>query len=325
VVARARLVLTMISFRFHLVSLIAVFLAVGLGILVGSTVVDQVIVDRLDTEIRSVSHESNQLKSDNSQLKDEVSKLEDFVRKSSAYAVQQRLAAVPVAIVADKGVDATAVNSVLTSLRASGADVPGVLWLDDKWRLDSPKDLPALQSAAKLPQGNVAASRVAALRALAARLAESRAPRRSPPPRDVIDPLRSAGFLDFSDGKRSSLAAFPARAARVLVLTGTDSHLSATDTMVDFVQALLAAKVPTVLGEVYDAGGGSGSAPKRGAALEPVRGDPALAKQVTTFDDAELPQGPLTAVISLEQIAEGRIGQYGFGEGASEPIPPLPS
>ena len=315
----------MISFRFHLVSLIAVFLAVGLGILVGSTVVDQVIVDRLDTEIRSVSHESNQLKSDNSQLKDEVSKLEDFLRKSSAYALQQRLEAVPVAIVADKGIDASAVNSVLASVRAAGADVPGVLWLDDKWRLDSSKDLPALQSAAKLAPGNVAASRLAALRELATRLADPPAPRRSRSARDVIEPLRSAGFLDFSDGKGSSLAAFPVKPARVLVMTGTDSHLSATDTMVDFVQALLAAKVPTVLGEVYDAHGGSVSAPKRGASLEPVRGDPALAKQVTTLDDAELPQGPLTAVIALEQIAEGRVGQYGFGEGASEAIPPLPS
>ena len=64
--------------------------------------------------------------------------------------------------------------------------------------------------------------------------------------------------------------------------------------------------------------------PKRGAALEPVRGDPALAKQVTTLDDAELPQGALTAVISLEQIADGTIGHYGYGEGASEAIPPIP-
>ena len=71
----------MINFRFHLVSLIAVFLAMGLGILVGSTVVDQVIVDRLDREIRSVSHESNQLKSDNSQLKDQVSQLNDFLKQ----------------------------------------------------------------------------------------------------------------------------------------------------------------------------------------------------------------------------------------------------
>ena len=114
----------MINFRFHLVSLIAVFLALGLGILVGSTVVDQVIVDRLDREIRSVSRESNQLNAENRDLKDEVSKLDDFVRKSSVYLVEQRLSAVPVAIIAEKGVDATAVSSVLSSVRAAGADVP---------------------------------------------------------------------------------------------------------------------------------------------------------------------------------------------------------
>ena len=93
--------------------------------------------------------------------------------------------------------------------------------------------------------------------------------------------------------------------------------------MVDFVQSLLSSDVPTVLGEVYDANGGSAATPKRGAALEPVRGDPTLAKQVTTLDDVELPQGPLTAVVSLEQIASGTVGHYGYGEGATATIPSL--
>ena len=312
----------MINFRFHLVSLIAVFLAMGLGILVGSTVVDQVIVDRLDREISNVSHESNQIKSDNSQLKDQVSKLDDFLRKSSAYAVQGRLTAIPVAIVAEKGIDSAAVSAVLESVRAAGAIVPGVLWLDDKWRLDAPKDLRSLQSAARITSGNVAASRLAALRALATRLAAPQSTR-ARARRDVVEPLRSAGFLDFTDGTRSALAAFPARSARVLVLTGSDSHLSGTDTMVDFVQSLLTADVPTVLGEVYDAKHGSGTTPKRGAALEPVRGAPALAKRVATLDDVELPQGALTAVVSLEQVAGGTVGHYGYGEGATETIPAL--
>jgi Copper transport outer membrane protein, MctB len=312
----------MINFRFHLVSLIAVFLAMGLGILVGSTVVDQVIVDRLDREISSVSHESNDLKSENNALKNEVSQLNDFLRKSSAYAVERRLTGVPVAIVAEKGIDAAAVNQVLTSLRAAGAIVPGVLWLDAKWRLDSPKDLRSLQNAARVT-GNVAAARLAALRALAVRLADpptGRTARR----RDVVEPLRSAGFLDFNDGKRADLAAFPPSAARVLVLTGTDSELSATDTMVNLVQSLVDADAPTVVGEVYDANDGGPTAPKRGAALEPVRGDPPLAKLVTTLDDAELAQGALIAVISLDQIADGTVGHYGYGEGANETIPPVP-
>src|SRR5215470_9135600 len=126
----------MINFRFHIVSLIAVFLAMGLGILVGSTVVDQVVVDRLDREIRDVSHESNQVKSENS-----------------------RLDGVPVAIIAEKGVDRSAVTSLVSTVKASGAVVPGVFWLTDKWRLDSPKDVHALQSAAHV-SGNIAAVRM---------------------------------------------------------------------------------------------------------------------------------------------------------------------
>ena len=68
-------------------------------------------------------------------------------------------------IVAEKGIDSGAVSSVLASVRAAGADVPGVLWLDDKWRLDSPKDLRALQTATRIAPGNVAASRVGRARA----------------------------------------------------------------------------------------------------------------------------------------------------------------
>ena len=52
-----------------------------------------------------------------------------------------------------------------------------------------------------------------------------------------------------------------------------------------------------------------------------MRGDPELAKQVTTFDDAELPQGALTAVIALQQVEVGTVGHYGYGEGANETIP----
>jgi len=74
----------MINFRFHLVSLIAVFLALGLGILVGSTVVDQVVVDRLDREIQSVRHDSSAVNNTNNELKGQMSQLQDYLNKSSA-------------------------------------------------------------------------------------------------------------------------------------------------------------------------------------------------------------------------------------------------
>jgi hypothetical protein len=291
----------------------------GLGILVGSTVVDQVIVDRLDREIRDVSHESNQLRSENNRLGDQVSKLNDFVQKSSGYAVQDRLADIPVAIVAEKGVDGSAVSSLLSTVRASGAEVPGVFWLTDKWLLDSPKDLRSLESAAHVT-GNIADVRMAAMRALTTQFGSAASGSRA---RDVITPLRSAGFVDFTDGKKSALESFPSRPARVLFVTGTDSHLAETDTMLDAVQSALARRSPVVVGEVYDARNGDASSPKRGAMVAPVRGDPSLADNVSTLDDVELPQGPLTAVLALQQAGDGEVGQYGYGEGAHDTIPPL--
>lgn len=310
----------MINFRFHIVSLIAVFLAMGLGILVGSTVVDQVVVDRLDREIRDVSHESNQVKSENNRLGDQVSKLNDFVHKSSAYAAEDRLVGVPVAIIAEKGVDGSTVSSLVSTVKASGATVPGVFWLTDKWRLDSPKDMRALENAAHV-SGNIAAVRMGALRALAAELSAP-APETSGT-RTVVDQLHSAGFLDFSDGKKSALEAFPPRQARVMYVTGTDSHLATTDTMLDTLQSALARHSSVVVGEVYDDKGNDASAPKRGTTVEPVRGDPALADNVSTLDDLDLAQGPLTAVIALQQQGQGIVGHYGYGSGAHDAIPAL--
>jgi Copper transport outer membrane protein, MctB len=313
----------MISFRFHLVSLIAVFLALGLGILVGSTVVDQVIVDRLDREIRSVRHDSSEANAENRALKDQLAQSEDFLKKSAAYTVDQRLEQVPVVLVAEKGVDAGVMKSMLTTLRAAGAVAPGVFWLDDAWRLDAADELTALHTAASVT-GNNATARLAAMRVLAQRLTEP-APRGGRGKADVLDTLSARGFVDFTDGKKADLATFPTQSARVLVVTGTDSRLDGSETLVDLVQALVAVDAPVVVAEAYDNHHLAAPVPVRGASVAPVRGDVTLSKDVSTLDDGELVQGQVTAVIALEQLAAGTVGHYGYGQGAQSPLPALAS
>jgi hypothetical protein len=311
----------MINFRFHLVSLIAVFLALGLGILVGSSVVDRAIVDNLEREINNVKNDSKQAKADLKARDDTLSKLDEYVKKSSAYAVDQRLIDVPVAIVAERGVDASITKATLTMLQAAGADVPGVFWLTDKWRLDNPDDLAKLQGAAHV-SGNNATARADALQLLARRLAQPQSSGRRRTP-DLVEPLRQAGFLDFTDGDRSALARFPRRAARVLVVTGTNSDLSGIDTVVPLVRGLVAVNAPSVVGEVYDSHDGASPVPERGASVAPIRGDSTLQQDVSTVDDLELAQGQVSVVIALEQLAGGTVGHYGYGRSASDgPLPP---
>jgi hypothetical protein len=307
----------MISFRFHLVSLIAVFLALGLGILVGSTVVDQVIVDRLDREIKDVRHDSSQANEENRLLKDQIAQNEDFLKKQAPYAVDQRLAQQPVVVIADKGIDSGTLKSMVTMLKSAGADVPGVLWLSDSWRLDKAADLTSLHAAAGVT-GNNATARLAALRLVAQRVSgpPTHAERRS----DVLQSLISSGFLELSDGNKDELKSFPAESARVLVVTGTDSQLEGTDTLTDLVQSLVNADAPVVVAEAYDDHHLAPPVPQRGASVTPIRGDSNLSKEVSTLDDAELVQGQITAVIALEQ-SPSTVGHYGYGQGASMPLP----
>jgi len=97
--------------------------------------------------------------------------------------------------------------------------------------------------------------------------------------------------------------------------------LNGSSTLVAFVRALLAENAPSVVAEAYDDHGGTAPIPLRGAAIAPVRGDSALSKDVSTIDDAEVTQGQVAIAIALEAIVGGTVGHYGYGQGASGPLP----
>jgi hypothetical protein len=332
----------MINFRFHLVSLVAVFLAMGLGILVGSTVIDQKIVNRLDREINSVRNENKTRKAESKELARQNSDQQDFIELAAPYVVDGRLDGQSVAIVAERGVDGGVVKKTQTLLRGAGADVPVVLWLDDSWLLDTDSRRADLASALGIQAGDQAAIRVQALDRLARRFehppsatvssTSSTRPRSTStggaattttvPPSDLLTQLDDAGFLSVTDGNASELADFPNRVAHVLLITGDNSHFLGTGMTSAFTRALTRARVPAVVGAIYDAGNDTEHPRERGAALASVLDDRVLSKAVSTLDDLEMEQGRIGATLALEVVANGAIGHYGYGPDASAPLPP---
>src|ERR1700712_3374750 len=95
----------MINFRFHLVSLVAVFLSLGLGILVGSTVIDQGIVNRLDSDINHVKKENSKVEASNKVLAEQNKQLQQYIDDSAPFVGDGRLDARSVALVAEGGVN----------------------------------------------------------------------------------------------------------------------------------------------------------------------------------------------------------------------------
>jgi hypothetical protein len=340
----------MINFRFHLVSLVAVFLAMGLGILVGSTVIDQKIVNRLDTEIHRVSKDNDVRKAESKKLAKENADQQDFIDLAAPYVVDGRLDGQSVAIVAERGVDGAVVKKTETLLRSAGADVPAVLWLDDSWLLDTEQRVSDLQNAVGV-QGDQRTIRDRALDLLAHRLAtaptkptttttarstptskpESSTTRRSttttttPANPDVLSALDSAGFVSVTDGNASDFSDFPTRAGHVLVITGDNSHFAGTAMTSTIMHALVRAGVPSVVAAIYDEGSNTDNPPERGASLSSVLDDRVLSKSVSTIDDLDLEQGQIGVTLILEVVANGAIGHYGYGPDASAPLPPHPS
>jgi hypothetical protein len=340
----------MINFRFHLVSLIAVFLALGLGILVGSTVIDQGIVNRLDSEINDVRKENSARAATSDQLAKQNSQLQQFANLIAPYAGDVRLDGQSIALVAEKGVSGDVVKQTEQALQQAGADVPAVLWLNDSWRLDSTTRLQALESALNL-RGNTLGVRDAALNLLVRRLtkvptsrhhtkATSRSatstpnPSTSPPKRtttsspapaahiDVLTALEQAGFISVTDGDAAAFAAFPAHTVDLLEITGDDSDFAGTDLTAAFARAAVNGKLPTAVAAVYDAGDNPTKGPVRGAALASILDDNVLSHAVSTVDDLDQIQGQIAAVLTLEVIGGGNVGHYGYGTGASAPLPP---
>ena len=316
----------MINFRFHLVSLVAVFLALTVGIVMGATVIDRAIVDGLNDRIDSVSRKADERKKDNEALAADVGRLNEFVQQSQPYVVEGRLTDVPVVVLATRGIDAGAVDAQVEVLRQAGAVVPGIVWLEDSWGLGDDKAATALGEALGESSRDPNTLRDSAWRALAARLHDGQAPVDIAPPTDTtpatdaLVTLVDAGFVQVERvGDRDvDLATFPGRNARAVLLSG--AGFAPGNLLRAGARALAGAGIPTVVGEVYAA---ATPASTRAQILVPIRtGDPIAG--VSTVDDVELAEGRMAVVLAGSDL--GRVppvtGHYGYGEGATRALPP---
>jgi hypothetical protein len=311
----------MINFRFHLVSLIAVFLALALGVVMGSTVIDRAVVNGLENRIKHVENKAEARKRENTELRAQVDQLQGAVDGSAPFAVTGRLESVRVAVVAVRGVDGDALKGpqgAVTLAQQAGAQAPGVLWLEQKLAL--PDDATTKQLADILgKQESAKALREDAWKALAERLGQAgqggdtglRGP-------DLLAALNDAGFVQFESvggqaGGDFSLAAYPGDGARVLLVDGTDGKLSASELVGPLARALATVRMPIVAAEVYrDRRHG----PDRGEAVKVIRDDGELKQTVSTVDDLDLVEGRIAAVLALADLGRRVVGHYGYGDGA---------
>ncbi|HEY4396051.1 MAG TPA: copper transporter [Acidimicrobiia bacterium] len=314
----------MINFRFHIASLIAVFLALALGIVMGATVVNRAIVDRLNSRIDTVEKNANARKTESDQLRGQVGQLQGYIDGTKDFAVSSRLDGSTLATIATRGVDADAVKQTVTLAQQAGARAPGIIWLEGKLALTDDNAVPQLGELLGKTGQNAKSTRDEAWSALASRVANGAGAAANG--RDLLAALADAGYISFepvgNQGDGFSAASFSGGDVRVLLIDGTTGQLNGNEVVAPLSNSLVANHVRVVAGEIFEE---KDRGPKRGAMLAPIRGSDSLKQAVSTVDDLDQVEGRVSTVLALADLNRNVVGQYGYGAGATKSAPEWPN
>lgn len=300
----------MINFRYHVVSLTAVFMALAIGLVLGTTALNGAIADQLRDQVTGLGQQNQEYRDRINHLEDDVASREAFATAIAPALLDGRLAANRVLVVSlPSGADY--VKDVIDMLTTADATIAGRLEIKDKFTDPAFNDelLDLAHTSLPLGLGGTLPTNTDGVEASAALLAAvllDHTPEVTPEDRQkVLDAYRGQGYLAVAKD-------VTATAEVVVVISGppvTDKEAPrknlAVVTMVDqFDQA-----GNVVVAATSDAGDGN--------VVAQLRGDPRLKENVSTVDNVSTPQGRLVTVLAVVNQLAGRPGHYGIGAGAT--------
>jgi hypothetical protein len=155
----------LIDFRYHVVSIIAVFLALSVGLVLGSSFLGDIAKENLDGEIQKLSRRANGLQNEVDAERAAKDQLGAFINAGKPDMVQDKLDGRSVVLVTLPGADSDITNATAKTMEESGASVSGTVSLRSAWT--DPAKETALASAAGDQSGQTTYDKAAAALAAA--------------------------------------------------------------------------------------------------------------------------------------------------------------
>ncbi|KAA5827176.1 copper transporter [Saccharopolyspora hirsuta] len=308
----------MISMRYHIVSIAAVFLALAVGVVLGSTSMSDRLLAGVGNQRDSLQEQVEQLNSERSALKAQVAASEQFDSAVAPMAVQGQLAQRSVVLISSAEAPDQQREAMSQLLRDAGADLTGEVRLGegfadpdraDQLRRVVTELLPAgVQLPTAADPGTLAGGLIGPLALLD--------PQSGQP--QTGDPERAAAFAGLADGGFATASPGLRPAQLAVVLTG--GHLDG-DRAGD--EAATLARFATQIdraGQGAVLAGGPGSADGTGA-VGVARADPAIASNLSTVDNVDGGSGRVAVVLAVREQADRQAGHYGVASSAQGPVP----
>lgn len=319
----------MIDFRYHLVSLVSVFLALAVGIVLGAGPLKESIGDTLTQQVQSLRKEKDALRAELNTADAAINHRDDWTASVSPLLMDGQLASRTVVVVVLPGVDGDTVKSVTDGLASAGATLTGRVDIQGQWtdeeRADF-RDQLATQLSSTVPvsitadgSSDVTAARLAALLGRALLTTSVTTSSIDAPARTVLEALGGGDLIKVNGD-------ITQRADGVVILAPANQPDNATSTPtatgalspIDAYVALATALDKAGSGTVVS---GPASSANGGGVVAAVRSDGDVADVVSTVDNGGTPMGVVTDVLAMHEQFAGRSGSYGFGDGASAPVP----
>lgn len=302
----------MINFRYHVVSLTAVFLALAVGLVLGTAALNGTLTDNLHDQVTSLSKSNEQLRGDLKHADQAANAKEQYLQQVAPKLLAGTLTGKRVLVVTLPDADANQISGTVQKLGFAGARVTGQIQLTktftDPQQADALGDLahkaPAdIKGLPNSPDGVVMSSALLA-RVLLAKGSASEA--------DRTNVLASYGVAQYV--VETSKVSAPADA--VVFVAGPPS--TDNDAVKRNAALLTVAKEFGKVGPTVVAGEGTSG---DGNLLAAIRGDSTLTKQLSTVDTINLVQGQIVTAQTLADTIAGKTGQYGTGDGAQAVAP----
>lgn len=297
----------MINLRYHIVSLVAVFLALAIGVIAGTTVIDNQLVDQLKKQDSQLRNLVDSQQAQNDELRRELQLWRSFGDILVPSMVRDQLRGKNVLAVTARDTDPALFNAIERTLTEAGASIAGRIAFTGRWQLGDPSVRQQLATALSSQATDPNDLQAEAATKIGTRLGEPGDPSDAG---DLLNELQRAGFLSIDARKSRS---FPARNSMVIVIASDAAEpIPNVDLALTLVRQL-APNMPTAVIEPLVV---------TVSVVERVRGDGALSRQVATVDDGDTAAGRLGLVEGLREVGDGRPApHFGVRRGADAVIP----
>jgi hypothetical protein len=308
----------MISLRQHALSLAAVFLALAVGVVLGSGFLSDTLLSSLRDEKRDLYTQISGLNDQKNAMNEKLAAANNFDNQLVGRIVHDALGGKSVVVFRTPDARDDDVAAVSKFIGQAGGTVTGTVSLTQEFvDANSAEKLRTVVNSSILPAGQQLStklvdqgSQAGDLLGIAMLINTNPA---TPPVDDtqrdtVLASLRDTGFITYqpADHLGASNAA--------LVVTGGGLPQDAGNQGVS-VARFSAALAPHGSGTLLAGRDGSATG---GAAVAVTRADAGMNSAISTVDDIDAAPGRITAVLGLHDLINGgHVGQYGTGHGAT--------